>query len=204
MIVAARQAGLNPRNLHKPFLTLLPQIEQHARFCFRHIQCPGRRGDLISETVGLAWKWYCRLLEQGKNVWDFPVVFSSLVTRAVKSGRRLCGQESATDALSWVAQQHRSFTVTSLPQGRTLESNVIEEALWDNTRSPVPDQVAFRIDFRDWLKSLPRRNRAIVCQLALGHTTTEVACGFGVSAGRISQLRRQFREGWQAFCGSDQ
>jgi len=118
----------------------------------------------------------------------------------VKSGRRLCGQEKAADAMSSVAQQRRSFTVSSLPQGSSLEGNVFDEALRDNTQSAVPDQAAFRSDFRAWRKSLTRRNRAIVEQLALGHTSTEVARRFSVSAGRISQLRRQFHDGWRAFC----
>lgn len=198
-MTAAHQVGLDSRNLQESFLALLPHIEKHARIVFCQIPCPGLRGDRIAETIALAWKWYCRLLERGKNVWAFPIAFSWLVARAVKSGRRLCGQESATDVMSSVAQQRRSFMGSSLPQDGTLEGNAFEEALRDNTQTAVPDQVAFRCDFRDWLKSMTRRNRAIVRQLALGNTTTEVACRFGISAARISQLRRQFRDDWRVF-----
>lgn len=192
------------RIAQESFLVLLPQIERHARIYFRHVACPGLRGDRIAETIGLAWKWHCRLLEQGKDVRAFPVVFSCLVARAVKSGRRLCGQEKAADAMSSTAQQRRSFTVSSLPQGSSLEGNVFDDALRDNTQSAVPDQAAFRSDFRAWLESLTCRNRDIVQQLALGHTSTEVARRFGVSSGRISQLRRQFHDGWRAFCDPHQ
>jgi DNA-directed RNA polymerase specialized sigma24 family protein len=200
MTAMAHQVSSDSRNVQESFLVLLPQIERHARIYFRQIACPGLRSDRVAETVGLAWKWHCRLLEQGKDVLAFPVVFSCMVARAVKSGRRLCGQEKAADAMSSVAQQRRSFTVSSLPQGSSLEGNVFDEALRDNTQSAVPDQAAFRSDFRDWLKSLPRRNRDIVRQLAFGHTTTEVASRFGVSAGRISQLRQQFHDDWREFC----
>jgi hypothetical protein len=198
MTVSAHQ--VSPRNVHESFLVLLPQIERHARIYFRQIACPSLRNDRIAEAVGLAWKWHGRLLEQGKDVFAFPVVFSLMVGRAVKSGRRLCGQEKVADAMSSIAQQRRSFTVSSLPQGSSLEGNVFDEALRDNTQSTVPDQAAFRIDFCAWQKSLTWRERAIVQQLALGHTATEVASRFGVSAGRISQLRRHFHDGWQAFC----
>lgn len=199
MTAKAHQVSLTSRNFQKSFLVLLPHIERHARIYFRQIACPGLRSDRIAETVGLAWKWHCRLLQQGKDVFAFPVVFSCLVARAVKSGRRVCGQEKAADAMSSVAQQRHSFTVSILPQCSSLEGNVFDEALRDNTQSAVPDQVAFRSDFRDWLKSLTRRNRDIIQQLALGHTTTEVAIRFGVSAGRISQLRQEFRDDWRAI-----
>lgn len=195
MTAAAPSAGPDSRDLHHPFLVLLPHIERHARLCFRQVPCPGSRDDRVAEAVGLAWKWYLRLLERGKDVRAFPAVFCSLVVRAVRSGRRLCGQERATDALSSVARRRHAFTVRGLPPA----GDVFDEALRDNTRSPVPDQAAFRSDFRDWLRSLTRRERAVVRRLARGHTTGEVARSFGVSAARISQLRRRFRDGWRAL-----
>lgn len=199
MIAAVQQVRFKPKSVQASFLILLPQIERHARYSFRQIACPGLRGDRIAEAIGLAWKWHCRLLEQGKDVFAFPVAFSCLVAKAVKSGRRVCGQEKATDAMSSVAQHRRSFNVRNFSQSSSPEGNLLDEALRDNTQSTVPDQVAFRNDFRAWLGSLTSRNRAIVRELALGHTSTEVARRFGVSAARISQLRRQFHDGWRAF-----
>jgi hypothetical protein len=65
--------------------------------------------------------------------------------------------------------------------------------------APIPNQVAFRIDFADWLSRLPRRNRRIAEALACGDTASEVAHRFRVSSARISQLRLQFYESWRAF-----
>ena len=49
--------------------------------------------------------------------------------------------------LSPLAQQRKGFTVGKLPDYGTLNGTPLEEALHDNTRSPVPEQVCFRLDF---------------------------------------------------------
>ncbi len=49
----------------------------------------------------------------------------------------------------------------------------------------------FRIDFAEWRATLPNRLQAIADALANGETTMDVATRFGVSEGRISQIRRE-------------
>ena len=77
------------------------------------------------------------------------------------------------------------------------------EAVVEDHRTPVPDQVAFRCDFPSWLHSLPVRNRRIARALSVGHTTGEVAKRFNVSPGRISQLRQEFQRAWEEFTVTD-
>src|SRR5690349_3985594 len=91
--------------LHLGFQLILPRLELHGRIFFRHVKCPHRRADAVQEMVALAWKWYLRLAERGKDVSDFVAAFITFAARAVKSGRRLCGQEKAKDVLSPVAQR---------------------------------------------------------------------------------------------------
>jgi FixJ family two-component response regulator len=87
----------------------------------------------------------------------------------------------------------------SEPLGQRL-LDAFEERLRDNTQTPVIDQVVFRLDFRDWLGTLSTRNRQVVDQLMAGEGTGEVARKLGLSAGRVSQLRRQFEDEWAVFC----
>jgi hypothetical protein len=77
----------SPIDLHNQFLALLPRIETHARIYFRGIKCADQRADKIRETVALAWKEYRRLIERGKDVTQFAMVFISLVARGVRCGR---------------------------------------------------------------------------------------------------------------------
>jgi len=66
-------------------------------------------------------------------------------------------------------------------------------------RAPVPETVRFRVDFSEWLAGLSSRNRAVAESLAMSHSTGEVARRFGLSPGRISQLRGEFRQSWSRF-----
>ena len=58
---------------------------------------------------------------------------------------------------------------------------------------------ASRIDFGRWLEMYDGRDRRMIAMLASGHTTGETAKELGVTSGRVSQLRREFKEQWDAF-----
>ena len=201
MSASAAASPLSPDDpLHSAFLSLLPHVERHARVYFRHLKCPHRKADAIAETVAIAWRWFLRLVERGRDAAQFVSTFAVLAARHVRSGRKLCGQEKSGDVMSAQAQQRHHFTVSHLPEGSSLDGNIFDEALRDNTRSEVPAQVAFRIDFPNWLASLSDRDRRVVEQLILGERTLDVARRFGISPGRVSQLRREFHQDWEQFC----
>jgi hypothetical protein len=203
-----------PEALHAHFLQILPRIEAHAQIRFTFLRCPGRRDDAVAEVVALAWKWFLRLVEQGKQVDEFVSVLADFAVRHVRCGRRLCGQERAKDVMSSRAQRSKSFSVEPLngstrrcledllgdPHGQGL-IDAFEERLKDNTVSPVPVQAAFRIDYPAWLSQLGARNRAIAEDMALELGTFELADKHKISAGRISQLRRELHADWRRFHG---
>jgi hypothetical protein len=207
---------LDPFNTPAPgqpnakFLALLPKIRACAYLYFRHIPCPDTKADKVAETIALAWKWYRRLEEQGKDVALFPSVFVTLLTRAVGCGRRVCGLERSRDVLNPVAQRRFGFKVESLPtstrnslenlyahaQGQQLQ-DAFEERLQDNTQSPVPDQAAFRIDWPTYFNSLNERDRRLAEFLSLGNTAKQAASAFGISRPRVTQLRQQWCQEWR-------
>jgi hypothetical protein len=186
--------------LHAAFLThVLPRVERHGRVYFRHVKCPDRKEELLAELRGLAWKWFVRLVRRGKQVLQFVSALATFAARAVNSGRRVCGHEKAKDVMSPVAQKKHGFVVGRLPDFSTLNGTPLEEALMDNTVSPVPDQVAFRLDFPVWRLSHWERDRRLIDALMLGERTKDVSEMFGLSQGRISQKRREFLEDWRRF-----
>jgi hypothetical protein len=198
--------------LHVRFLALVPRIETHARIYFRGIRCPVKQEDRVQECVALGWKWFLCLSEQGKDVFKFPMTFAALLARAVRCGRKLCGQERSRDVLSFVAQARHGFRVERLPTstrspheqlyadpyGQAL-LDAFEERLRDNTQTPVPDQVTFRIDFPVWRCTRTERDRRVIDALMAGGRTRDVSRKFGLSPGRVSQLRRDFLEDWRRF-----
>ena len=195
-------ASIDPTiDLQARFLVLLPRVELHGRIYFRHLRCPEARREAVAEMVALCWRWFVRLAGRGRDAANFPSVLAGYAARAVRSGRRLCGQESGKDVLSPVAQRRRGFAVAGLPTCNGREGNRYDEALQDNGVSPVPEQVAFRIDFPAWRRTHPGRDRRLIDRLLLGERTLKVSRAFCLSPARVSQKRRQFRDDWRAFCG---
>jgi hypothetical protein len=59
----------------------------------------------------------------------------------------------------------------------------------------------FRLDFPAWLRTRTDRDRRLIEALISGERTMDVASKHGLSAARVSQLRREFMEDWTRFCG---
>jgi hypothetical protein len=145
---------------------------------------------------GLAWLWFVRLAGRGKDATGFVSALATYAARAANSGRRVCGQERGKDVLSSLARRRHGFAVGTLPDHSPLGGSPLEEALRDNTRSPVDEQVCFRLDFPAWRASRTERDRRILDDLMLGERTLDVAGRHGLSPGRVSQLRREFLLDW--------
>jgi hypothetical protein len=182
---------------------LLPRIQRQGECYFRHVKNKVQKREIIAEMIALGWKWVVCINEQGKDPCQFAVTLAILLSRAVWSGRRLCGKEKAHDVMSRRTQYLNGFQIQSLPLYEANEDSDELEALVDNTRTPPPDQAAFRIDFPEWIRTHTQRNRRIIHDLMVGHRTKDVARRHGTTAGRISQLRREFCHDWRRFCGDE-
>jgi hypothetical protein len=184
--------------LHARFLLILPRVELHGRIYFRH-KNSDRREDLIAEMVGLCWRWFLRLVQRGKDPTRFVSALATYAARAVNSGRRVCGMGRSKDVLNPSTQRRKGFTVSKLPDFSTLSDNPLQEALQDNTRSPVDEQVFFRIDFPAWLLTWDLRRRRLITDMAKGEGTLDLAAKYKVCPARISQMRREFHTNWERF-----
>jgi hypothetical protein len=199
--------------LHAKFLAILPRIELHGRIYVRHLSAD-RKADAIQEMQALAWKWFLRLDEKGKDPADFLMSFTTFLARAVNSGRRLVGMAKSKDVMNPIAQRQQGFKVESLPsftrtsydhlysspKGQELR-DYFEERLWDNTITPVLDQVQFRIDFPAWLETLTGRERRMIRGMARNERTLDLSKQFDLSPARISQMRRELQLDWKRFIG---
>ena len=200
-------------DLQTRFINVLPRIEGQARFYFRSVRCVVRRADCIAETVAVAWKWFCRLAQRGKDATQFAAALAHLAARAVRAGRRVGAGERANDVMSPLAQRRHGFVVQPLPPTRRAYEDlngdslgqrlhdVMEERLTDNTTTAPAEQATFRIDFRAWCKTLTPRERRIIHAMARNERTKDLSRRFNVSTGRISQMRLQFRDDWRRFVG---
>ena len=197
---------------HADFLTLIPIVTRHARIVFRH-RPAAEREEAVAEAVAAAFESYLALKARGQDpVRDFPSVMATFAVLHVKTGRHVGGHQSTTDVLSPQAQARHHFQVASLSRDTPPSdwqrdglrpnrhvTNVYEERLQDNRQTPVPDQVAFRMDWPAFLQTLSERDRRMALALAEDRPASEVAVRFGLSRARVTQLRQQWCQEWRAF-----
>jgi hypothetical protein len=183
--------------LQNAFVKILPTIERYGGAVFRHLpEC--RKQEALQEMRSVAWRRFVGLARRGKDAAAFLTTFMSRVARSVRSGRYLCGQAPGDDVMSWIAQERHGFGVESLPQS-SLASHPWHEALLENSRTDILDQVWFRIDFARWRSMLSRRDRRLVDHLMMGERPSYLAKRFGLTPGRVTQLRQKFHDDWQRF-----
>jgi len=82
----------------------------------------------------------------------------------------------------------------------THDSGWLHEAVADR-QTPVPEQVAIRVDVGHWLASLQSRDKQMIEALAAGEMAVKVAKRFGISPARLSQLRKEWAESWSDCVG---
>ena len=190
-----------PHPADAAFLAVLPVVCRHAQIQFRFVRCPHARDDLYQEALAYSLKWTRLLWSRGTDARDFPGALATYAVLAVRNGRRLCGMCPAKDALNPAAQARFGFTCEGLPAREPAVGNPLAAALACNTRSAVPAQVAFRIDFPAWLATRSARDRAIICALMCSVRTQDLAARYQLSPARVSQLRREFLASWLLFVG---
>jgi hypothetical protein len=183
---------------HQVFLAMLPTINRYAELAFRDLQ-GDNRDDAIQEVIANTCVAFARLVKQGRTEKAFPTVLARYAIAQVREGRQVGSSWNVRDVLSRRAQHQKRFTVERLD--RWEWDDRWSEAILEDPRTPVFDQVWFRIDFPEWLSRLSFRDRRVAESLAMGDTTRHVAQRFNVSAGRISQLRRELHDSWQRFHG---
>jgi hypothetical protein len=175
------------------FVTMLPEIQQRLRRAFRHLD-PASREESIADGIVHCLLSFARLHDQGRTDAASASTLAWYAALAVKRGRPAGSCMNGKEPLSRYAQ---------IGNGIQVEQGCGDwiDLLVEDKRAPVLDQVAARMDVRAWFATLTQRMRQIAKDLALGCSTSEVASKHGVTAGRISQLRRTLEESWAAFQG---
>lgn len=164
--------------------TVLPIIETRSR---RLLRLRGYRGERLQESLqevrAIAWKRYYR----SKTARDNPGPLVYYTTLQVIGGRKLVACRGSS--LEGNGRARRIGRVTLADYASSCDS--------------PPDAAAFRIDVPAWIQTLPPRSRAILAVIAfdLSRSGKDVARQFGFTAGRLSQIRRELREGLEDFLG---
>ena len=179
------------------FLRLLPSLHRQIRYRLRHLATEARE-EAVQEALSIAWAMYARLVELGRVGSAHAMSLSRYAVARIRDGRTLVGGMNRQDVMSEYCRRRRGVYVERLDRFANSCCTWKEVLVEDHTATPA-DLAAIRIDFPAWLDSLPSRTRRIAEALATSARTRQVARQFGISAGRVSQLRKELKGSWERF-----
>jgi hypothetical protein len=172
-----------------PFAAMLPAIERQAR---RSLACIPRRDreEALQAIIAYAAVAYARLVQRGKAHLGYPTPLANFGLKQFQAGRNVGGRMNCRDVGS---KRCRRASVERLDDWK--------DVLVETRRSTPAEIASLRIDFGDWLQTLSPRDRRAAKALVRGEQTSGVAKLFRLTAGRVSQLRRELYWSWQEFVG---
>jgi len=198
MITFARPCS-NDSTKNDKFLMMLPSIREQARLAFRAAQ-PELKEELIAEVAANAFVAFSRLVQLGKEDVAYATPLAQYAIKQVRCGRRVGSKLNIRDVSSRHAQFAKGIVMERL-DNFDPEAGEWREALVEDRHAGPAQTAAARIDVAAWFRSLARKKRRIAQTLARGEGTGKVASMFGLTAGRVSQLRRELQESWEEFQG---
>jgi transposase-like protein len=181
------------------FLQLLPRIRSQAQSRFRHFP-PEAREEATAEVIASALVSYGRLVALGQEDRAFATTLVRYAVAQFRAGRRVGSRMNVRDLTSDLCRQTNGVSVEQLDHF-DKPADEWQEIVVEDKHSGPAEVAMLRIDFSTWLEMLPERTRHVAETLATGEATSQVARMFGCSASRISQHRRELRDGWLAFTG---
>jgi len=140
--------------------------DRHPRKVQLQAPQPEARAEAVQNVVANTWVALVALARRGKLDLAYPTVLARYGVAQTRDFRVVGGHLHIKDVLSPYCQAKKSVKVERLDRFDD-EENAWQEAVVQDTRTaPVPETVSFRVDFANWLASLPRRNRRIAETLA--------------------------------------
>jgi hypothetical protein len=185
---------------HKCLLQMLPQIVRKARRAFKDLPAEIRQ-DAVAEVIANCTVAVARLAQRNMLDLAYPTPLSLFAIRQYFDGRRVGNKIASRDVYSAQARDRGGYEVWHLGTPREQRSGGWREQLVENRRTTPAELACLRLDFPRWLESLSTRDRKIAEALAAGETTGRTARTFGISSGRVSQIRAELRRRWFDFHG---
>ncbi|MAT69433.1 MAG: hypothetical protein CMJ58_07890 [Planctomycetaceae bacterium] len=174
------------------FLELLPEIQRRVETKLFSVAL-SERDEARQAILVFAMIAYASLAARGRTALAYPGPLVAYGLQQYQAGRLTGGRMNSLDVGStrWRRVTGR-LTETLGKLGETV-------AIRDLRSATPAEQAALRLDFAAWLQTLTDRDRRAVNDLARGEETRAVARRLGVTAGRVSQLRRELHRSWMKF-----
>jgi hypothetical protein len=182
------------------FVAMIPGIRKQLRFAFRHSPMALRQ-ERIDDALAQAFVLFAQLVLRKRVRLAHPTALARYAAHRVRSCRPIGSRSNSKDVMSRVTQRRFGFRVMSADPSCWAGQLGPTELLGESRQATPADLAAIRVDFASWLGRLSGRQREIALCLAVGEPTNLVAHRFGVSCGRISQIRVELATCWRQFHG---
>jgi DNA-directed RNA polymerase specialized sigma24 family protein len=192
---------------HRQFESVLPVFRKNFKFLFRRRWRD--RDDLLAEAYACAWKAWRGLVAKGRDPISVGVSgIAAFAVRHTLKGRQI-GRGRNSGGRNKMSVEHRrakelgGYRIISYDSGEAIRSDYGPGA-WENWvatdhRMGPAEAAAFKIDFSQWLASLPERRRLAAELLSEGRGTGEVAGQLGITAAAVSQTRSYLERKWREY-----
>ena len=185
--------------INAKFLELMPKIIKNAKYAFQNYAAD-RQDEAIQSVLVTAFENVKQLAEQGRLDDAFATPISRFAIGRHREGRPggvpSCSTDVTSERCRWLGRS----TVKNYGLALQIADSFESMATATDARYPVHKTVALRIDFfENWLKNQTPKDQEIIKDLAYGHSTNDVSRKYGLSAGRISQLRKSYATSWYQF-----
>ena len=173
------------------YLDMYTLLERHADRISRGDE------DLKQDLLSLSYTTFSAALSRGYELSLGELVnFMQLRAKELRSGKRRhfgnVGQNGPKDVYSKVRYYNDDVKVLHLDGAEGLNDVLMDS--YHKRTTPIADKIAFRIDFRKFLMSLPERDRLILAKRMEGYKLRELSSIFNSSPSGISKCLKRVGE----------
>jgi hypothetical protein len=185
---------------------------REGHFLRRRGYNPDLQEELLAEATALAWNAW----RKDPRCRQYPGKLARWSTIHAVDGRRLCSVDSTSleggTSANYRTHRPRAYSNVKIQifLGRVVAQRMEDEdctgteafeSVADPRRDLPPDTVQLRLDFRAWFATLPGREQRFLIMVLTDRSASGYALArrFRISGGRVSQLRRELREGYERF-----
>ena len=179
------------------FLELMPAITTMTRAAFKNCN-PDKQDDALQSVLVASYLSVRRLAQSGRLNEAFSTPIGWFAIKAYRVGRIGGMPMNSTDTLAESTRARKRVQIESYNNFSRIKKGWGEIFMTDG-RVNVAKEVCFKLDYEGWLETLSVRQRQMLEGMIAGDTTSELAEKFNLSAGRISQIRRELVESWKNY-----
>ena len=157
--------------------------------------------ELVQDTIATAAEMLESLERSNRKIPARSVAFYSI--QRAKSGRRAY-QNNATDPLCPVFRTRNTTAI--IPIDAPMQSEGLARTMSDFISSGMedPSETALRrIDWESFLSTLASREKQVLSCIADGWRCMDIAKHIGVTAGRVTQMKREIATRIKEFMGAN-